>query len=213
MWFPLFVDPRLTGLSGADPAHIGPWLAESGAVPLGSATDAAKTAPGDLIDFVGEAQGNPLVRVLDFVATSMSVVSEDRPADPDAGGATPEAQKLVRVLAATARDDLRSGPVADVFFMVGEDLPVVASLDRQFAGPGLEALLENGRYRVVAKVCEAVGPGEGISLLRRSILAATGLEGGRDMLAELAGRGADLAVSDPVVEGPALAVIPLAVFV
>lgn len=213
MWFPLFVDPRLVGLSGADETHIEPWLAESGAVALGSAADAATAAPGDLIDFVGEAQGNPLVRVLDFVATSMSVLHDDRPTDPDAGGATPDAEKLVAVLAATARDDLRSGPVADVFFMVGDDLAVVVTLDRRLAGPGIEALLENGRYRVVAKVCEAVGPGEGISLLRRSILSATGLEGGRDMLAELAGRGADLAVTDPVVGGPALAVIPLAVFV
>ena len=257
MWFPLFADPRLASSVGPAPDAL-QWLDSAGALTIGNAADAAKVGPGDLVDFVGEAQGNPLIRVLDFVATSMAVLNGDgagpgagrnpgagpdrgpgagrqagagsaadrRPprarsrlaesggqGGPDQGGTTPEAHRLVATLAAVARDDLRNSPAVDVVMIVGDDLPVVLTLDREVTGPGIEALLDSGRYRVVGKVSEVIGPGEGISLLRRTLLAATGLEGGRDMLVELADSGAELAMTDPVVDGPALAVLPLAILI
>ncbi|HET9076063.1 MAG TPA: hypothetical protein VFN68_03960 [Acidimicrobiales bacterium] len=229
MWFPLFVDPRLATPPGDPVPPVLQWLDGAGAVTVGTAADAAEVNPGDLVDLVGESQGNPLIRVLDFVATSMAALDDSRPEQavrgarartratpvtgPDEGAATPEAQRLVTVLASAARQDLRSAPVVDVVVVVDDDLPVILTVDRAVAGPGTEALLDSGRYRVIGKVCEVIGPGEGISLLRRTLLSATGLDGGRDMLAELAAGGADLAMTDPVVEGPALAVIPLAILI
>ncbi len=235
MWLPLFVDPRLAD-SLSEPAGSGPpvdpgaallrWAERAGAVTVAGLGDAADVRPGDLVDFVGDAHGNPMVPVLDFVATSLAVLDDGRlgpdrrtakgrprppeTAGPDEAGATPEARHLVAALAAAARDDLRSAPVAEVVMFSG-DLPVVVTVDRVLAGEAAEALLDTGRYRVIAKVAEVIGDGEGVSLLRRTLLAATGLDGGRDMLAELVEGGVDLAVTDPVVEGPALTVIPLAI--
>jgi hypothetical protein len=191
---------------------------------VGSAGDLASLAPGDLVQVVGMAQGNPLIRVMDFVAAMMPLV--DEPAEPvrvRPGRTTaaalhgdPETEAAQRVLAgvvAVSAAGLRSHPLVDVVMTSGGGMPVVLTLDRGILGAAGEALLAGLSIRVVGKVASVISPDRPLNLFRHSVLAATSAEASRDMLAELSEGGLDLESADPVVTGPGLEILALAVLI
>ncbi|HET9070778.1 MAG TPA: hypothetical protein VFN60_02605 [Acidimicrobiales bacterium] len=110
---------------------------------------------------------------------------------------------------AAAREQLRSAAVLDVVLVTDAGLTLV--LPRASVGAECEALLQDGTFEVVGKVTAVVGEGAGINLLRRSVLGAGGPEAGREVLGLLEESGLQLDVGDPLVTGPTLQVLPLAV--
>lgn len=230
---PLFADGRVLA-GGVEPPAGGQRSAVLGCIeeaevtPVHSPADIEGLSPGALVEVVGRTCGNPMVPLLDLLATCIPLVdpapATRRPtgrAAADASGAsrapgtkTPAPADEYRVMAAliaAARDGLRTSPVVDVVLLTEGGLAVVLPVDRSILGSAGEALLDDGEYRVVGKVSAVIGADQGISLLRRSALAAAGPAAAREMLAELAGNGLQIDLPDPVVDGPALQVVPIAI--
>ena len=230
---PIYLDTRIVGGSESnDPAGLLRWLLDdAGAVAVSGADDLDALEPGTLVDITAAACGNPLLTLLDFVGPTIPLVLEAtvngpqnaaarptgqppaRPSagGPDAGGASPEEQRVLAGLVAMALDGLRTNPVVDTVLITPDELQVIAVLDRATAEPATEALLQDGTYRVLGKVTAVLGADEEISLFRRSLLAALGSSASREMLAQIEQAGADLELLDPVLEGPLLQVLPVAI--
>lgn len=229
----LYLDDRITGGPGTDdPAALLRWLLDdAGAVRISTVDDLEGLEPGMLVDITGAALGNPLLTLLDFVGPTIPLVLDTVPrgprspspagllrpppvADgvPDAGGASPGEQQVLAAIVAMAREGLRTSPVVDTVLVTSAGLPVVAVLDRTAAEPATEALLHDGTYRMLGKVTATLGADEGINLFRRSLLAALGPGASSEMLAQIEQAGADLELVDPVLDGPLLQVLPVAIF-
>lgn len=230
---PLYVDDRITGgRHTGDPAGLLHWLLDdAGAARVGAVDDLAKLEPGMLVDVTATACGNPLLALLDFVGPAIAMVLDAAPkgprlsprstgaglgaalaGGPDEAGASPEEQRILAGIVEMAREGMRTSPVVDTVLITEEGLPVVAVLDRTSAGPAIEALLYDGTYRVLGKVTAVLGADEAINLFRRSMLAAMGPGASSEILAQVEQAGADLELIDPVLEGPLLQLLPVAIF-
>jgi hypothetical protein len=230
----LLAGPRAPGpradRSGGDPAHQALFhlIEAAGAAGtlrrVSSVDDLSSLTPGDLVELTGQSYGNPLIRVLDFVAAMMPLV--DGPPEPvrvRPGRTTaaalhgdPDTEAVQRVLAgvvAISAAGLRSHPLLDVVMTSDAEMPVVLTLDRAILGGAGEALLEGRSIHVVGKVASLIDPDRPLNLFRHSVLAATSAQASRDMLAELSEGGLDLESADPVIEGPGLEVFPLAILI
>lgn len=223
--YPLYVDRRVT----AHVDDISSWTASLGARAVSSAADLSGVTVGDVVEVTGDALGNPLLSALDFVATMLPLVvgpesaHEARPRRPAptasvaaARAAADEEAGTQRVLMGTvtaARDGLRDNPVVDVLLRTDAELIAILVLDREVLTAAGEEQLRGGRFRVVGKVSAVLGKDDHVNLFRRTPIAATGVEASRDMVSELIEAGVDVEVADPVVEGPALQILPLAVLV
>jgi hypothetical protein len=232
---PIFVDGRILAAGaeqlsdGQETGAVLRWIEQAKITSVSSPADVAGLSPGALVEVTGRTCGNPMLALLDLVATSIPLVLDTAPTPARrAGGRTTadgpgtskapnqetssvEEQRIMAGLITAARDGLRSGPVIDVVLLTEGGLAVVLPVDRSILGAAGEALLDDGEYRVVGKVSAVVGDDEGISLLRRSLLSATGPVAAREMLAELAGSATGIDIPDPVIDGPALQVIPIAI--
>ncbi|MGH9124764.1 MAG: DUF6414 family protein [Acidimicrobiales bacterium] len=180
--------------------------------------------PGDLVEMWGTTYGNPLIPVLDFVAAMMPLAADSQPTprrrgSPGGQGATSrgdweqeEAQRVLAAVVRIARDDLRAHAVVDVLFHTDDELPVVLTCTRGLLGAG-EDLLVDRHVRVLGKVASVL-PAEGlINLFRHSSMATAGPQACREMLAELGEGGLELSMADPVVEGPGLEILPVAILI
>lgn len=224
---PLYVDPRAE-LGDPSPLRdrtsLTRWVGAGGARAVTTGADVAGVAPGDLVAVRGRSRGNPMLTLLDFVGTSLPLVLDAAPSrprraasraagagDPAAGDTAAEQQRVMAGVVAAAREQLRSAAVLDVVLVTDAGLTVVLVLPRASVGAECEALLQDGTFEVVGKVTAVVGEGAGINLLRRSVLGAGGPEPGREVLGLLEESGLQLDVGDPLVTGPTLQVLPLAV--
>lgn len=233
---PIYLDPPAlsalaealgSGSADSPTAALGAIQAAGGSLirSLVDAEDVAKTEVGELVVADGDLFGNPLLPLLDFVATMLPLVepaADPRPAaratPAKARAAAPEAtpEMARRVLAGAveaARADLRSHALVDVVMVTAGGLAVVGSFDRALLGPPAEGRLQDCRARVYGKVTQVIGVGDSLNLFRRSCLAATAPEASREILAELAASGLELDLTDPVVDGPAVEILPLAVLI
>ena len=229
--YPLYLDERMlrsfaTGKAADDLAAVLDALAPT---PLASQSDLAAVAVGDVVDVRGSCLGNPLFTALDFVATMLPLVIgpeqpvDTRPRRPAATAVAAAARAAAddeagtqRVLVGTvlaARDGLRASAVVDVLVRTPEGLDAVVVLDRSTLTPAGEEQLRDGRFRVVGKVTAVLDGDDHVNLFRRTPIGATGVQASRDMLAELIDAGVDVEVSDPVVQGPAVQILPLAVLI
>jgi hypothetical protein len=190
----------------------------------GGLDELADLRPGELVEVSGTAYGNPLIRVLTFVAAVMPVVDplpepgKSRPsrASPGSPRPVPEHEQVQRVLNAVvdaATRDLRANAVVDVLVAGAPGFVVVLTLDRAILGTAGEALLDDRSVRVIGKVSSVLDPSRPLNLFRRSLLAATSAQASRQMLAELSEGGLDLEMADPILEGPGLEILPLAVLI
>lgn len=229
---PLYLDDRIAAASGIDDqATLLRWLLDdAGAVSVSSVDDLEGLGPGALVDLTAAAFGNPLLTLLDFVAPTIPLVLDATsppsrvspragapraasvPAGgPDAGGASPEEQRVLAGLVAMAREGMHTSPVVDMILITADELPVVAVLDRVAAGPATEAFLQDGTYQVLGKVMSVLGADEEINLFRRSLLAALGSAASSELLEQAKEAGSDLEIVDPVLSGPLLEVLPVAI--
>lgn len=192
--------------------------------PVETPADLAGLSPGVLVDLYGTSFGNPLMRVLHFLATMMPFL-ESPPEPPRPGRGRPSAasatgdpeqeqiQRLVTGVVSAASKDLRENDALDIVMTTDGDLSAVVTLERQVLGRAGELQIEGRPLRVVGKAVSILGANHQISLLRRSVLAAASPQASREMLAELADSGLELEMADPVVEGPGLEIVPFAVLI
>ena len=103
------------------------------------------------------------------------------------------------------RDLVLSGPA---------DIRAVLTLSTEFLTPAAADRLLGGRFTVLGKVSRVLESGEAINLTRRTALGYAGPQVARALVTDFTSDQAlFMEVGDPVVEPPAVQLLPLAVFV
>ncbi|MGI8729901.1 MAG: DUF6414 family protein [Solirubrobacteraceae bacterium] len=105
----------------------------------------------------------------------------------------------------TVRDVVLTGP---------EDLKAVLTPSTEFLTDRTTDSLLGGRFRVLGKVTSVLSVGEIINLTRRTALGIAGPELARGLVEGFTSdNDIFVEIGDPIVEAPALQVLPLALFV
>jgi hypothetical protein len=111
-------------------------------------------------------------------------------------------------------EDLATTPVQDTVVSAESGLKAVLTMSAEFFTDSTRALLRAGAFRVVGKVTRVLTNDDEVNLLRRTVLGAAGADVTRDLLKGAVQNGElRLETFDPVIQAPAVQVLPLAVFV
>jgi hypothetical protein len=112
------------------------------------------------------------------------------------------------------REEIESSPIHDVVLKTSSDLRVILTVSSEYYSPSVAEHLTSGDFTAVGKVTRVLKSGESINLSRRTIIGklgddadqiATSITDSIPQITQLAG--------SPVVEYPALQVLPMAIFV
>lgn len=204
--------------------------------PLAGDDDLERLENGQLVEFRGEYLGNPLENVLVFVSAVYPYVQAATSAQaepPKPGTANPKksGNPAVRASAAAAAppptsgdnfgielmrrmaDDLAVAPVHDLLFTATNGLRVVVTVASEFYSTDMNETLRAGNFRVIGKVTRILEDDESINLTRRTVLGATGPQMAQELLGDLRKSGMSLDIADPIVNAPAVQVLPMAIFI
>jgi hypothetical protein len=98
--------------------------------------------------------------------------------------------------------------------LAGGGLKAILTMSAEFFTEATRAHLRAGVFRVVGKVTRVLTEGDDVNLLRRTVLGAAGPDVAREMLNAAVQEGElQLETFDPIIQAPAVQVLPLAVFV
>jgi hypothetical protein len=110
------------------------------------------------------------------------------------------------------KDDLTDSPVHDMVIR-GPGFDAVLTLASEFFTDAADAFLRQGVFRVVGKVTRVLQAEDQINLARRTVLGAAGPDLARDVLQGMGENDViQLETVDPIVEAPAVQILPLAVY-
>jgi hypothetical protein len=114
------------------------------------------------------------------------------------------------------REDVESAQVRDLVLKSSGDLRVVLTMSREFLSREAEEYLLGGRFKAIGKITRVLEGDESINLTRRTAIGLAGPGMARELINSLhsdeAG-GFSFTAEDPIVEAPALQLLPLAVFI
>jgi hypothetical protein len=187
---------------------------------------------GALVEITGEVVGNPLEQILDLFFQILPYLGYDVEAltkpkkrrDPAKSGnpqvragASPGSdlpeEDVLRLLA-TMRGDLEASSMRDLVLVGPEGVRAVLTLSTEFLTRAAADRLLGGRFTAVGKVSRVLEADEAINLTRRTALGYAGPDVARSVVTDFTGDNAlFVEVGDPVVEPPAVQLLPLAVFV
>jgi hypothetical protein len=204
-----------------------------------SAEQLQQVNPGFLVEVSGEILGNPLQQILDAIWQILPYLGIDpeqtesqrnpqrsarqsrqrsgRPSPQSAVvGSEPEdvldasGLKLFR----TMREDVGNAKVRDLILQSSGELRAVLTMAREFLTPANEEYLLGGRFTAIGKVTRVLEEGASINLTRRTAFGLASPEVARQIVNSVTSTE-ELAfeVADPIVEAPAVQILPLAVFV
>lgn len=112
------------------------------------------------------------------------------------------------------REDVVGAEIRDLVLDDDAGLRAVLTLSKEFLTPQAEAQLLGGRFTVLGKVTNVLANGQAVNLTRRTALGLMGPKFAREMVEGFTEtEEIDVEIGDPVVEGPAVQVLPLAVFI
>lgn len=182
---------------------------------------------GQIVEIEGKFRGNPLEDILAFFAMILPYMESDQPAEPNPKSGNPAqraaaqntvpdgglGQDVIRMFHLMAKD-IADSPVHDLLFHTSSGVPVVVTASTEFYGQATVEYLREGSFRVVGKVTKVVGESESINLSRRTVLGLANPEvAGGLVEAARAMDGVNLDVADAMVPGPALQILPLAIYI
>lgn len=187
---------------------------------------------GDLVEIMGEIVGNPLQQMLDLFFQILPYLGHDVEAlmkpkkreDPGKSGNPAvragagqsgdlEEEDSLRLLA-TMRGDLDNGSVRDLVLLGPMGIRAVLALSTEFLTPAAADRLLGGRFTAIGKVSRVLAPDESINLTRRTVLGLGGPAVARKLVTGFTSDNSLFVdIGDPVVEPPAVQLLPLAVFV
>jgi hypothetical protein len=128
------------------------------------------------------------------------------------GGQTPELsnQDILRVV----KREVSISPVVDLLMESREGLRAVLTVNRELLSPEVEAYFVGGRFTVLAKVSAVLTEGNSISLLRRTAFGTMGRSVAEEMFSAFtdSSEGLDFSVAETVIDGPAVQLLPLAIY-
>lgn len=182
---------------------------------------------GSLVQLRGEYLGNPLEDIVSFIdgvipyvttgagTTPPKVtppkVSTQAKNKPTEQTQAPESEgiKIMRLMAT----ELRAAPVHDLLFRTAEGVSCVAAVSSEYYTQATAEHLRAGVFNVVGKVTRTLSETQQINLARRTAAGAAGavIKNIVDEFRSMEGIALD--VADPIVAGPALQVLPMAIFV
>jgi hypothetical protein len=199
----------------------------------------AQVNAGQLVEISGEILGNPLQQILDAIWQVLPYMG----VDPDADRASPspasrsqrrqqqrgQSRQTAQTTASedaegfglaelqllrTMREDVNNARVRDLILRSGGDVRAVLTMAREFLTPETEEYLLGGRFVATGKITRVLEEGESINLTRRTALGLARPQIARELISGFQeSEDMSLGVEDPIVESPALQILPLAVFV
>lgn len=110
-------------------------------------------------------------------------------------------------------EDISVAPVHDLLFRTSEGLAAVVTVSSEFSSRTTNEYLRAGGFRVVGKVTRVVNEGDSINLTRRTVLGAAGPAVAQQIVGSVQGTDVQLDVANPIVEGPAVQILPMAIFI
>ena len=200
---------------------------------VASQENLAELQIGELVEVTGEVVGNPLQQVLDLFSQILPYLGVDVEAlsnpkkrkDPSrsghpgkAAGTTPQHEDRTDEdtfrLMTTMRGDLERASVRDLVVRGPSGVRAVLTLSTEFFSDQTADYLLGGRFTVVGKVTRVLAEGETINLTRRTALGLGGPDLARQVVTDVTSDNEIFVdLGDPVVEPPAVQLLPLAVFV
>lgn len=183
---------------------------------------------GQLVEIRGEILGNPLAQVLKFWTNIMPLMEPPQPLSPNRGerrsvqgggkskppepvvpdSTTPDAIAFVKYLA----NEVAAAQVRDNVLKTDFGVDVLLTMSRKLLTESAEEYLLGGNFVALGKVTRVIGLGQSLDLTRRSTIAAMPDESAEAM-AGISSAMVGLNLRGSKVDGPALQVLPLAVFV
>ena len=110
------------------------------------------------------------------------------------------------------RNDLATAAVHDTVIK-GPGLQAVLTMSAEFFTDSTSAYLRAGIFTAVGKVTRVLGAEDKINLLRRTVLGAAGPEFGRQLIENATTEELKIETFDPIIEAPAVQILPLAVYI
>lgn len=198
---------------------------------------------GQLVEVAGEYLGNPIEDILAFFETLVPYVTEEEIENDRTEGSQPTKAQRKRSgnpsVRATASQnpskspvedagpdasgikllhrmtkDIASSPVHDLLFRTEDGLEAVVTAASLYYSATTTEYLRAGEFRVIGKVTKVVKPGDAINLTRRTVLGAAGSDVAKDIIESVQETEAfKLGVASPIVSGPAVQILPMAIFI
>jgi len=109
-------------------------------------------------------------------------------------------------------DDIAQVPVHDLLLRTKEGLHAVLTVSSEFYSSATNEYLRAGEFRVVGKVTRVVTGDKSINLTRRTVLGVAGPDIAKEMIDSVKNDAVQLDVADPIVEAPAIQILPMAIF-
>jgi hypothetical protein len=125
-----------------------------------------------------------------------------------------QAQKKGIEMMLKMRGDLRDAAVHDTVIEGPSGFKAVLTMSSEFFGEATTENLREGVFTAIGKVTRVLQKGESINLIRRTIMAAAGPEAARDLI-KSATESEDIQIPtfDPIIEPPAVQILPVAVYI
>lgn len=188
----------------------------------------SRVRTGQLVELEGEYRGNPFEDFMKLLDSLLKLVSNVGSGAQTTGGGTKSASRAAT--ASTPRRDVRAGdemslqreliqqaansPVHDLLMRTGSGLDAILTVSSQYYSDEINESLRAGTFRAIGKVTRILTGADEINLARRTVLRVMGGEAARELL-NSAEQGSELALDDTttVVDGPAVQILPMAIFV
>jgi hypothetical protein len=110
-------------------------------------------------------------------------------------------------------EDIAKVPVHDLLLRTSTGLQAVLTASSEYYSAATNEYLRAGKFKVIGKVTRIVNDPEVINLTRRTFLGAAESAIILDMFAQMKTTELKLDVPDPIVGGPAVQVLPMAIFI
>lgn len=108
--------------------------------------------------------------------------------------------------------DITQVPVHDLLVQAPGGVKAVLTVDSSYYSAATNEYLRAGDFRVIGKVTRILKDDKTINLTRRTVLGATNAATAQELIASLDGTELSIEVSDPIVEAPAIQILPMAIF-
>ncbi|MBO9057474.1 hypothetical protein JYQ29_10810 [Curtobacterium flaccumfaciens pv. flaccumfaciens] len=203
-----------------------------------SKDDLASLQSGSLVEFEAAYAGNPLEEVVRLMGAFMQTQESaaQQPAQPKASAksGSPARKAAAAAVQAQMKDataapaaensageavvrqmvaDIDNVPVHDLLLELDSETQAVVVADSEYFTNATNEILRSGRVKVLGKVTLILSGDETINLTRRTILGAGGPELAAKTVLGVSEAMPGLKVTTPIVEAPAIQVIPMAIFV
>jgi hypothetical protein len=223
-----------TGLLNALRRH----LADQGAIhSLEDTSDIESVRPAELVEVSGRCIGNPLEELLAFFSAVIPQMLEQealhkvllddlrrKAASAPRGPRQAAEEELIQQMTAqesedaAARlllqlsEDLKAAPVRDVVVMAA-DFGIIASVAARSLGQDTLALLRGAPVRLIGQVVAVVSGTDSFDLTERTVLGTIGGNIANELVTHARSGPYQVEVAEPVIEAPAVQVLPLAIWI